>query len=167
MTALKEHFEVTESPLSHDQPCFEIKKESLISALNFLKSEGYSYLIDLTAVDYINPAIRTQVIYFLHNPKTLERVQLFVWVGRDESIPSVTSLWEGANWYERELFDLFGIQFTGHPDLTRILMPDDWSGHPLRRDYPLTEEPVAFKNHVSPKVPSQIIHIRKEQKYKQ
>jgi len=66
-------------------------------------------------------------------------------------------LWEGADWYERELYDLFGLYFDGHPDLKRILMPDDWKGHPLRRDYALTEEPVEFKHGVKPKVPSEVI----------
>lgn len=165
MIALKDRFAVTECQLSHDQPCFEVKKEQLIEILQFLKQEGYVVLVDLTAVDFINPEIRTKVLYFLHNPTTLVRLHIYVWVKRDEAIPSITSLWDGANWFERELFDLYGVQFTGHPDLTRILMPDDWTGHPLRRDYPLTEEPVAFKNGVKPKIPSNIIHIRKEQKY--
>ena len=78
-------------------------------------------------------------------------------LARGEEIQTVTDLWAGADWYERELYDLFGIHFHGHPDLTRILMPDDWHGHPLRKDYALTEEPVEFKHGVKPKLPSQII----------
>lgn len=166
MNLILERFNAVQATDSLDQPAFEVTKEALIEVLHALKDSGFKVLTDLTAVDYINPDIKSKVIYFLHNPDNFERTQVFVWVKRDESLPSSTTIWPGANWYERELFDLYGVTFTGHPDLTRILMPDDWEGHPLRRDYPLTEEPVAFKHGVKPKVPSQIIHIRKEQKYR-
>lgn len=142
-------------------------KEHLLETLHSFKDKGFTVLIDLTGVDYLQPEKYTQVIYFLHNPTTYERQEVSIDVPRGGSLPSVVSLWEGANWYERELYDLFGVHFEGHPDLTRILMPDDWKGHPLCRDYALTEEPVAFKHGVTPKVPSQIIRIRKEQKYTQ
>lgn len=136
----------------------EVDKESLVELLTYLKNELlFEVLMDLTGVDYLEPTVRTKVVYWLHNPSTLERVRVITYVLREESLPSVTSLWEGADWYERELFDLFGVGFIGHPHLKRILMPDDWKGHPLRKDYPLTEEPVEFKNGIIPKVPSQII----------
>lgn len=144
-----------------------VTKAQLKRVLSFLKNgkESFEVLMDLTGVDYIQPHKHTQVVYWLHNPTNLTRIRVIVPVERDEALPSVVDLWKGADWYERELYDLFGIVFDGHPDLKRILMPDDWKGHPLRRDYALTEEPVQFKNDVKPKVPSEIIPYVK--KYKQ
>lgn len=145
----------------------EVGKDQLLDVLTFLKEKvepGYEVLMDLTAVDYLEPIPRTKVVYWLHNPTNFERIRLVLFTERDSLIPSVTSLWEGANWFEREIFDLFGVRFEGHPDLTRILMPDDWEGHPLRKDYPLTEEPVQFKHGVKPKVPSEIINPNKSTK---
>jgi NADH-quinone oxidoreductase subunit C len=140
------------------QTTVEVSKEGLKEVLQWLKQEsGYEVLMDLTGVDFLIPIKRTQVVYWLHNPTTLARMRIVVWAERTVALPTVTDLWEGANWYERELFDLFGVRFQGHPDLKRILMPDDWKGHPLRRDYALTEEPVEFKHGVKPKVPSEII----------
>lgn len=135
----------------------EIRKENLKKVLAFLKNAGYEVLMDLTGIDYLVPVKRTKVVYWLHNPTHYERIRIVTYAAREEVLPSVTDLWEGANWYERELYDLLGIHFEGHPDLKRILMPDDWQGHPLRRDYSLTEEPVEFKHDVKPKVPSEII----------
>lgn len=138
----------------------ELRQDSLKAVLSALKQNpgpGFEVLMDLTGVDYLDPAKRTKVVYLLHNPTTYARIRLVVFVERHASLPTVTDLWEGADWYERELFDLFGVHFEGHPDLKRILMPDDWVGHPLLRDYALTEEPVEFKHGVKPKVPSEII----------
>jgi NADH-quinone oxidoreductase subunit C len=140
--------------------CLQISKEELKSSLAFLKmlpNPGFEVLMDLTGVDYLEPTPRTKVVYWLHNPSNYERIRINVYVLRGESLPSVVDLWEGADWYERELFDLFGVNFIGHPELKRILMPDDWKGHPLRRDYALTEESVEFKHGVTPKIPSKII----------
>jgi NADH-quinone oxidoreductase subunit C len=77
------------------------------------------------------------VVYHLHSIERNERLRLKARIAGEE-IETVTTVWRGANWYEREVFDLFGIRFTGHPDLRRIMMPDDWEGHPLRKDYPIT-----------------------------
>jgi NADH-quinone oxidoreductase subunit C len=142
----------------------EISKEHLKSILSYLKrvpGPGYEVLMDLTGVDYLEPVKQTKVVYWLHNPTNYERLRIVVYVLRDESIPSVVDLWEGADWFERELYDFFGVKFDGHPELKRILMPDDWIGHPMLKDYALTEEPVEFKHGVKPKIPSKIIpHVK-------
>lgn len=142
----------------------EVKKERLKDVLAFFIQSGFEVLMDLTAVDYLQPEPKTKLLYWLHNPTNYERVRVILYAAREESIPSVVELWEGANWYEREVYDLFGVTFEGHPDLTRLLMPDDWSGHPLRRDYPLTEKPVEFKGGIFPKIPSEIINTRQSGK---
>lgn len=147
----------------HHEWTLEIQKNELLELLEGLKeSFGFAVLMDLTGVDYLEPTPHTKIVYLLHHPKSYARVRVVVNIQRHEELPSVTSLWAGADWYERELFDLFGIVFTSHPDLKRILMPDDWIGHPLRKDYALTEEPVEFKHNVKPKVPSQVIpHVKR------
>jgi NADH-quinone oxidoreductase subunit C len=96
-------------------------------------------LSTVTAIDRYPAEPRFEVVYHLHSIEHNERVRLKCRVrGEDSVIESVTGVWRGANWYEREVFDLFGIRFLGHPDLRRIMMPDDWEGHPLRKDYPIT-----------------------------
>src|SRR5262249_767656 len=102
----------------------------------------YNYLADITAVDWLEREPRYDVVYHLLSLATNAVMRLKVRVGdettRHPTVPSVTAVWPAANWFEREVFDLFGIVFEGHPQLERILMPDDWVGHPLRKDYPLT-----------------------------
>jgi NADH-quinone oxidoreductase subunit C len=92
---------------------------------------------DVTATDWPPRAERFDVVYSLHSTRLRHRVRLKVRVREGGSVPSVASIWPAANWLEREVFDLFGIRFEGHPDLRRILMPDEWQGHPQRKDYPL------------------------------
>jgi NADH-quinone oxidoreductase subunit C len=140
----------------------EINKVKLKEILSFFKGQGFEVLMDLTGVDYLVPIKRTKVVYWLHNPTNFERVRICLYAAREEAIPSVTDIWAGANWYERELFDMFGVRFEGHPDMKRILMPDDWNGHPMRKDYALTEESVEFKHGVKPKIPSEIIPYVKD-----
>lgn len=152
----------------HGETTLQVNKKNLIDILTFLKGTpepGFTVLTDLTGVDYLFPEPFTKVVYWLQNPESYQRLRLTVLVKRNELLPSVTPLWQGANWYERELYDLFGVLFDDHPDLKRILMPDDWIGHPLRRDYALTEESVQFKNDVKPKVPSEIIPYVKKARY--
>jgi NADH-quinone oxidoreductase subunit C len=119
-----------------------LNTESLMDVCNYLKKQlQYNLLETITAVDWPERVPRFDVIYQLLSLPNQCFVRLKVRVGqrREEhpSVPSVTAIWPGANWYEREVYDLFGITFTGHPDLRRILMPIDWTTHPLRKDYPL------------------------------
>ncbi len=92
----------------------------------------------MTAVDWFPASPRFQLSYHILSHAFKERIRLRAMVDEpDPAIESITSVWAGANYYEREVFDLFGIRFAGHPDLRRIMMPDDWKGHPLRKDYPV------------------------------
>ena len=103
-----------------------------------MQAAGYNFFEDMTAVDWFPASPRFQLSYHILSHKLLERIRLRVMLDEQEpTIDSITSVWPGANFYEREVFDLFGIHFGGHPDLRRILLPDDWKGHPLRKDYPV------------------------------
>ena len=135
----------------------EVHTNHLKDVLAKFKNSAYRVLMDLTAVDYLEPVKRTKIIYWMHNPENFERVRIIIYALRDQPVPSVTDLFEGAAWYERELYDMFGIHFEGHLDLKRILMPNDFLGHPMLKDYALTEESVEFKHGAKPKVPSEII----------
>lgn len=102
----------------------------------------YNYLADITAVDWPERDPRYDVVYQLLSLDTRAVITLKVRVGAPDEeapeVPSVVSVWPTANWFEREIFDLFGLTFAGHPQMTRLVMPSDWVGHPLRKDYPLT-----------------------------
>jgi NADH-quinone oxidoreductase subunit C len=114
-------------------------------------------LVDVTCWDRLPAAPRFEVVYLLGKAASAERLAVRVRVeGDPPKLASAVGVYPGAAWPEREVYDMFGVVFEGHPDLRRILMPDDWEGYPLRRDYPLTEEAVEFKGH-TPKVPSEII----------
>jgi NADH-quinone oxidoreductase subunit C len=122
----------------------EVAPAKITSVCGFLKyDQQFVRLSTVTAVDRWPTEPRFEVVYHLHSVERNERVRVKCRVsGEQPSIDSVTGVWRGANWYEREVFDLFGIQFVGHPNLTRILMPEDWEGHPLRKDYPVTGQRV-------------------------
>jgi NADH-quinone oxidoreductase subunit C len=134
-----------------------VARERIIEALTAARDRGFILLSDLTALDHHPQEPRFEVVYLLTSLDPPARLRLKVPApGDDPTVPSVVGVFGGANWLEREVFDMFGIRFPGHPDLKRILMPDDWEGHPLRKDFPLVEEPVQFFGHV-PKPPSRII----------
>ena len=98
----------------------------------------FNFLSDITCVDWYPSEPRFEVIYHLLSMAKKDRVRLKVRLdGSSPVVESITSVWAGANFFEREIFDLFGVRFTGHPYLQRILMPEDWEGHPLRKDYPV------------------------------
>lgn len=98
---------------------------------------GFDLLADITCVDRLPAAPRFQLVYELYSTRRREWTRLQVWVGEEEAAPTLSGLWPAANWFEREIFDLFGVRFEGHPFLRRILMPDNWEGHPMRKDYPV------------------------------
>jgi NADH-quinone oxidoreductase subunit C len=118
-----------------------IPREELRRVADFLKSGAelsFTFLSDITPTDHFPLEPRFEVNYHLLSLERRERLRLKVSVpGSDPVVPSVTTIWPGADWHEREAFDLFGLRFEGHPDLRRILMPDDSEGHPLRKDYPV------------------------------
>ena len=118
----------------------EIAPARIASVCGYLKyDQKFVRLSSVTAVDRHPAEPRFDVVYHLHSVERKLRVRLKCRLpGGDPVIESVTSVWRAAGWYEREAFDLFGIRFTGHPDLRRIMLPDDWEGHPLRKDYPVT-----------------------------
>ena len=116
-----------------------VKKEDVVAISTFLKKDlGFNFLTDLCGVDLLGQSPRFLVVYHLQNLATKERLRLKAPVTEeDPRVETVSTVWGTANWHERECWDLVGITFDGHPDLRRILMTDDWVGHPLRKDYPL------------------------------
>lgn len=115
---------------------------SLHGVLQTLKEKhGFDLLVDVTCVDYLNyrgAKDRFGLVYLLANTETNERLTVRCFVNDPEpTVPSAVDLWEGANWLEREVWDMFGIRFADHPDLRRILLPEEFAAHPLRKDYPL------------------------------
>ena len=121
------------------EPTLFISPPRIVDVCRFLKDEqAFLRLSGITAVDWIPADPRFEVVYLLHSLDRNVRLRLKCRVAESAcGIDSVTGVWRSANWYEREVFDMFGIAFRGHPDLRRILMPTDWEGHPLRKDYPV------------------------------
>jgi NADH-quinone oxidoreductase subunit C len=122
-----------------DVPIIYVKKDSIVDVLKFMKEDPafeYGFLADITATDEeIEP--RFEVVYNLFSLSHRWRIRVKVRVSEGQEVPTLTSVWKGADWAEREVYDMFGVKFKGHPDLRRILMDVRWVGHPLRKDYPL------------------------------
>jgi NADH-quinone oxidoreductase subunit C len=125
-----------------------VPRERIVEVAAFLRDDpqlSYTLLENLCGVDYLGREPRFEVVYHLLSFENRHRVCLKVGAPEDNpSVPTLTGLWPTANWQERETYDLLGITFSGHPNLERILMPDDWEGHPLRKDVPLGYEEIAF-----------------------
>jgi NADH-quinone oxidoreductase subunit C len=113
-------------------------------ALHLRDEEKFDMLADLTAVDWPKREKRFDVVLDLYSFAKNERLRLKVWAADAEEVPSVVSVWPAANWQEREVFDMFGIIFSGHPNLKRILLPDEWQGFPLRKDYDILQQDTAW-----------------------
>jgi NADH-quinone oxidoreductase subunit C len=122
-----------------------IEPESVVEACQILKETGFNFLAALTAIDHWPEEPRFAVVYRLYSLREKQFVGLKARVhGDSPELPSIEPVFPSANWHEREVFDMFGIRFSGHSDLRRILMPHEWDGHPLRKDYPLGYEEVQF-----------------------
>lgn len=150
IAAIQEHFPVAiqEQFEFRDMTTLVIDREQLVPVANLIRNTpelGYIFLVELTAVDHWPEEPRFAVNYipyaFRYNTRFILKVRV---PGDDPLLPTMVGVWPNANWYERELWDMFGIKSTDHPDLRRILMPEDWEGHPLRKDYPLGYEEVRF-----------------------
>ena len=128
----------THAKFDRNELTVTVAKENIIAACEAVKAAGYNFFEDVTAVDWYPQEPRFHLSYHIVSHTMKQRVRLAVRLdSSDLAIDSITPVWPSANFYEREVFDLFGIHFGGHPRLTRIMMPEDWQGHPLRKDYPV------------------------------
>lgn len=141
--ALKEHFgaQIKEFSVYRNQSFLVAGLAAVVPILEYLKLEqDFDYLVDITAVDYPKKEKRFEVIWILYSfPKNV-RIRVKAEVAEGESPATAVGVHIGANWLEREVFDMFGIKFEGHPNMTRILMPDEWKGYPLRKDYSIIQQ---------------------------
>jgi NADH-quinone oxidoreductase subunit C len=137
----------TNAVIFRNQPSIVVARESLLAVCEFLKGDdggAYTLLTDETAVDYPKREKRFEIIYQLYSFKQNHRLRLKVVAAEGEPVPSVCGIWPTANWLEREVFDMFGVQYEGHPNLKRILLPEDWVGYPLRKDYDILRQDDAW-----------------------
>ena len=151
---IQQHFagDIVSSRQFRDEKTITVKKQNIVAIAQLLRDDAetnLNYMSDMTAVDRLNTMkegeARFEIVYNLYSMGTFKRFRLKAEVSEDDlSISTVEMVWPVANWLEREIFDMFGIVFNGHSDLRRILMPDDWVGHPLRKDFPLGGEEVEF-----------------------
>lgn len=123
-----------------DEVTVLVRREHIVAVSTYCRDElQYNFLSDVTCVDWLGREPRFDVVYELTSLVSWTRLRLKVQTDEDVPVPTVTGVWGAANWPEREVYDLFGVQFAGHPDLTRLLLPTGWIGHPLRKDYRQSE----------------------------
>ncbi len=129
---------ILDAQYDRDELTLTIAKDHIREAASVVQQAGYNFLEDVTCVDWYPSEPRFHVVYHILSHKLKERVRLVAPVETiDCTIDSITPVWPSANFYEREVWDLFGVRFNGHPGLRRIMMPEEWEGHPLRKDYPV------------------------------
>src|SRR5271166_599723 len=129
---------ITDAKYEFDELTVTIAAEEIRDACRAVQAAGYNFLEDVTCVDWHPVEPRFHVTYHILSHGLKQRLRLRVLAGSmDATVDSITDVWPSANFYEREVFDLFGVRFNGHPNLRRIMMPEDWEGHPLRKDYPV------------------------------
>lgn len=129
---------IVDAQVAVDGVVLVVAPESIVSVAKALRDEaGFERLSGVTAVDWWPREPRFEVVYLFHSFRHNARLRVLLRAGEEDEIDSLTSVYRSANWYEREVFDLFGIRFRNHPNLERIMMPADWEGHPLRKDYPV------------------------------
>ena len=143
---------ITGGHTEHNEPTLFIAPARIVEVCRYLKGERkFIRLAGITAVDWHPADPRFEVVYLLHSLEENARLRLKCRVSESEcEIDSVTGVWRAANWYEREVFDLFGITFRHHPNLRRILMPADWQGHPLRKDFPVHGHKYSYQSDLDP-----------------
>lgn len=148
-SAIHEQFPdaIAAAKIAADGPVLDIVPAEIVNVCRLLKNRaGFERLAAITAVDWWPAEPRFEIVYLLHGIQINKRLRLTARVAENKELDSVTSVWRGANWYEREVFDLFGVRFRNHPYLERIMMPVDWEGHPLRKDYPVHGHKYSYRD---------------------
>ena len=162
---IKENISPIESRIVNDQIEIIIDKEKLISSIIFLKDNidcQFKQLTDLAGVDYPGRKSRFEIVYHLLSFKFNFRIRVKVLIDEDSSVESLTPVFPCANWFEREAFDMYGIQFIGHPDMRRILTDYGFEGHPLRKDFPLTGNVEVRYNEIEKKVVYEPVKLQQD-----
>ena len=136
---------IREAWIDRKQAILVVAREKLVEIATYSRDdEKFDWLSDLTAVDWPKREQRFDIVLNMYSMEKNERLRLKVYASADERVPSVQGVWATANWEEREVYDMFGVVFEGHPELKRILLPDEWQGYPLRKDYDILTQDTAW-----------------------